>query len=273
MSANDDVTLNINFVFSGSKSVNKNDADSALGVAVSNVGFKAAKNRQRKLKANLHRDFAPIVERELQQMARDVARMGVGLANPNNPPPGRLSISGKISSYMAGRSAPMNIASMTGTWATRTKAYMRRKVKKYKTRRWFKNTGRLQSQLKSLGTYRSAYGPVSVKFTPRQVQGGSSGARVVGLGRSPGGQSRNIQIGRLEIKPFRRLSLGDLPDIGQKADYNRSLLSPLADSIERKLTGQPKTGKYRPVLEPFMSYYLSRKIPNAVFLKLEQSLA
>lgn len=264
-----DVRLNINLTFGKGKGDLKRPLRDAIGLGIQNVGFRAAKNRQRKLQSNLQRDFAPVVERELQKMARDVARMGVGIANYRNPPDGTLSIDGPISSMMAGDSGPMTVASVTGEWAVRTKTYMKWKFKKYGTRKWFKNTGRLQDQLGKVGTYRSAYGPISIRFRPTNVNA-SSGA-ISTLGRSSGGQSTNIILGTLEVKPLRRLRLGDLPGIGEKASYNAGLLSPLADSIERKLTG--RKGKYRPVIEPFLTYYMGRKIPNAVYRRLEKTLS
>jgi len=263
--SNENIRLNINFTFKG-KSDAKRESRQAIGMAISGVGFRAAKNRQRKLQANLQRDFAPIVERELQKMARDVARMGVGIANYRNPPDGVLSIDGAVASIMQGQSGPMSISSMTGEWAARTQSYMRWKYKKYGTRKWFKNTGRLQDQLGKVSTYRSAYGPISITFKPN---GNTRGGMASSLGRSAGGQSNKIMLGTLNVKPLRRLRMGDLPGIGQKAEYNRNLLAPLADSIERKLTGRKK---YRPVIESFLSYYMGRKIPNAVYRKLEKSL-
>lgn len=270
MPSNPGVTLQINLTTKDQAKLSINTTEKVISMAVKNVAFAAARNRQRKLKANIHRDFAPVVERELQNMARDVARLGIGLANPNNPPPGQLSIGGRVSKYMIGQTGPMAISSMTGTWAVRTKAYMKQKVKKYRTRKWFKNTGRLESQLRNVGTYRAAYGPVSVQFIPTSLTSERS-SLISNLGRSSGGQSANIMIGRLQVSPMRRLSMNDLPGLGQKANYNERLLSPLADSVERKLAGRP--GSYRPVLEPFLAYYMMRKIPNAVLLKLEDSLS
>lgn len=263
--ADNDFTLNLSLNF-GKAKFSANDAEKPISMAIQNVAFKSARNRQRNLKANIHRDFAPVVERQLQKMAADVARLGVGMGNTRNPPSGALSITGKVSKYTLD-SSPMSISSMTGTWAIRTKAYMKAKFKRYRTRKWFKSTGRLQDQLGKVGTYRSAYGPMSIKFIPQSLSGKG---RVSNLGKSPGGQSENIIIGRLEVSPLRRLRLSDLPALGQQAAYKKSLLSPLADSVERKLTGDKN--KYRPVIEPFLTYYMTRKIPNAVFLKLEQSL-
>lgn len=263
----DDVTLNIKLVF-GKSQDSKTKVRDALGFALGNVGFRAAKNRQRRLQSNIQRDFAPVVERELQKMARDVARLGVG--HSRNPPSGSLSIDGEVSSAMKGDSGSMTIASVTGKWAVRSDVYLRWKMRKYRKRNWFQNTGRLQGQLGKVSTYRAAYGPISIKFTPTNLSA-TSGA-LSRLGRSGGGQSTNVIIGKIEVRPLRRLTMGDLPGIGQQASYNPRLLSPLADSIERKLTGRPKQTGYRPVIEPFLSYYMGRKIPNAVYLKLEKSL-
>lgn len=266
---NNDITLVLDFRLGRTPKALPNLGERIVNMGIQNVGFKAARNRQRRLRANLHRDFAPVVERELQDMARKIASMAVGLANPNNPPPGILSIDGRISRAMLGNAGPMSIASVTGTWALRTKAYMKYKVKKYGTRRWFYNTGVLQKQLRNMGTYRAAYGPMSLRFTPTPLVAPSA---VSTLARSPGGQSTHIIVGKLEITPLRRISLSDLPGIGQRAGYSEKLLSPLADSVERKLTGRAKTS-YRPVIEPFLTYYLNRKIPNAVYRRLEDSLA
>lgn len=263
-----DITLNINLTF-GKKSSSKQPVRQAIGFGVQNVAFSSAKNRQRKLQKNIQRDFMPIVERELQKMARDVSRMGIGLANYRNPPDGVLSIDGPVSSIMKGNSGSMSISSVTGEWAVRTKSYMKWKFKRYGTRKWLKNTGRLQEQLGKVATYRSAYGPISITFKPTNLN--ASSGQLSTLGKSSGGQSTNIILGNLQVKPLRRLRMGDLPGIGEKATYNTSLLSPLADSIERKLAG--RKGKYRPVIEPFLTYYMGRKIPNAVYRRLEKTLA
>lgn len=268
----DDVTLNINLKIGGpgAATLIRRDSDKAVNFAIEGVAFRAAKNRQRRLQANLQRDFAPVVERELQQMARDVSRLAIGINGDsgNTSPTGILSISGRISKPMIGNSGPMSISSMTGQWAARTKAYMRWKMRKYRTRKWFKNTGKLEKSMGRASTYQNAYGPIRIRFTPTNLGYGALSS----FGRSSGGQSRNIQIGRLEVTPLRRLRLSDLPGIGQKADYNPRLLSPFSNSVERKLTGRPSTVGYRPVIEPFLSYYLTRKIPNAVYRRLEDSL-
>lgn len=266
---NDDVFLNLNLVVSRSARPETSPTKRAINIGIQNVGFRIATQKKDQLAKNLYRDFAPVVERELQDMARKVAMLGVGLNAANKAPPGTLSITGRISQAMLGNSGPMSIASVTGQWADRSEIYMKSKFKKYRTRKWFQNTGSLQKSLGKASTYVNSYGPLKVAFKPAAF---SKNSIISSLGRSSGGQSPTaISIGRVEITPLRSLRLNDLPGIGQQASYSERLLGRLPPSIKKKLAGRRE--KYRPVIEPFLTYYLNRKIPNAVYLKLEDSLA
>lgn len=270
----DDVTLNINLTIGGPKPLTQvgNDSKQALTLAVTNVAVRSAKGQQSRLLKSLERDFAPVVERELQAMARDVSRMAIGINGDsgNNSPRGILSIDGRISRPMLGNSGPMSVSSVTGQWASRSKPYMRWKMRKYRTRKWFRNTGRMQEQLSSSSTFKQAYGPMRLNFKLTPLAEG--GAGVSSLGRYRGGQSTNIKIGTLEVSPLRRLRLGDLPGIGQQATFNPSLFSGFTGFLKKKLIGKPQSVGYRPIIEPFLTYYMNRRIPNAVYRRLEDSL-
>lgn len=238
-----------------------------MNYAVKSVGFKIAKDQQERLKKNLARDLGPIVDGELAKMGRDVSRLAIGLSNPSNPPQGVLSIDGRISRAMVGNAGPMKVGTVTGLWKERSKAYMKWKVRKYRTRRWFQNTGALQRSLARPGQYKNTYGPIQVRFTPIRIPEPT----VLSLGRNSGGQSDFIMTGKLEVRPFRNLNINDLPQIGQKAGYKESLIRPWVPSIRKKLAGHSRNS-YRPIIEPFLTYYMRRKIPNAVFRKIEDSV-
>lgn len=243
--------------------------EGVVNYVIKDIGFRAGYAQRKRITQNLFRDLAPIVQRELDQMARQVATMALGINGTNTAPPGSLKITGPIAQSMRGNSGPMTIASVTGQWRTRNKTYLRWKFQNYRTRRWFKNTGKLQSQLGNASVYTKAYGPISVKFIPSNDVAAPS---LLGIGRSRGRPSNNIVVGRIEVKAFQKLRSQDLPQIGQKAEYSKKRLSGFADSIQKKLTGKKPKTNYRPVIEPFLTYYINRKIPNAVFRKLEQSL-
>lgn len=235
---------------------------------INDIGFQAGNLQRKKINKTIQSRLGIIVDKELNQMARGISNTIVGLAGSNKQPSGSIRITGKIARAMKGRSGPMTISSVTGIWRERSKTYLRWKSKKYRTRRWFKNSGELQSQLSKASTYKNAYGPMSAKFVPARIPQASLSS----LGRSVGRPSREIVTGRIEVSVFSRLGISDLPGVGRKATYSKKRLSGFADNIERKLTGPNPKIAYRPVLEPYLTYYMNRKIPNAVFRSLEDSI-
>lgn len=263
----DKISMALNFRFGKRATYTKEAGTNILNYVVEDIGFRASKKQQESLTRNLRRDLKPIVDYELTKMAQQVSRMAVGLSNPKNPPPGTLKIDGPTARAMRGKTGPMSISSVTGTWAIRNQHYMKKKFKKYRTGRWFKNTGKLQSELKNPSTFVNALGPFSVRFTPKKLKQPS----VLNLAASRGRPANRIATGRIELTVFGKLSLNDLPGISRKASYNENLLDMFSEDVSKKLAG-PAQVKYRPVIEPFLTYYMRRKIPNSVFRKLEQSV-
>lgn len=266
---NNDLNIILNFEFSPRPKTLRVKGEGVADFAVQSIAFRAGEKQKKQLGANLRRDFGPIIDRELNKMARQVSTMAIGLSNPNSSPSGTLKIDGPIARSMRGKTGAMSISSVTGQWRARSKTYLKWKAKTHRTRRWFKNTGELQAEMKQLGTYRQAYGPMAVKFIPQKIPAPT----ISNLGRSRGRPSNFLVTGRLEVTVFKKLGISDLPRIGQKATYSKKRLSGFADSIQRKLTGPDSGTKYRPVIEPFLTYYMNRKIPNAVFRKVEQAIS
>jgi hypothetical protein len=263
-----DLNIVLQFQFKPRTKFSEIEGKGLANYVIQDIAFKAGERQRLNLSKNLRRDFAPIVERELSKMARQVATLALGLSGSTNAPTGSLKIDGQISKAMRANSSPMNISSVTGAWKERSKAYLKWKTKTYKTRKWFKNTGQLQSELKNTAAYHQAYGPMGVKFIPAR----GTQPTLSSLGRSRGRLSNFIVTGRLEVTVFRRLGLNDLPKIGEQATYSKKRLSGFADSIEKKLTGPDPKKAYRPIVEPFLTYYMNRRIPNAIFRKVEQSV-
>lgn len=267
---NNDLNITLNFEFSPRPKATPITGQGVADFAVQSIAFRAGEKQKKQLGSNLRRDFGPIVDRELSKMARQVATMAVGLSNSNSSPSGSLKIDGPLARSMKGNTGPMRISSVTGQWKERSKSYLKWKAKTQRTRRWFKNAGgQLQSELSQLGTYRQAYGPMGVKFTPQNI----AEPTIVNLGRSRGRPSKFIVTGRLEVTVFSKLGISDLPRINEKAKYSKRRLSGFTDGIQRKLTGPNPSKKYRPIIEPFLTYYMNRKIPNAVFRKVEQAIS
>lgn len=260
----------LNFTFKPSPSVIPIKGDGVVNYVVQDVAFRAGAKQRKQLAGNLQRDFAPIVQRELHQMARQVATMAIGINGTNTAPPGSLKITGSIAQSMVGKAGAMKISSVTGEWRSRSKAYLRWKSKTHRTQKWFKNSGELQTELGQASTYQQAYGPMAIRFIPIK---GISAPTILDIGRSRGRPANTFITGRLEMAVFERLKISDLPGVGEQAGYSKKRLSGFADSIEQKLTGNNPKTNYRPLVEPFLTYYINRKIPNAVFRKLEQVIS
>ena len=51
------------------------------------------------------------------------------------------------------------------------------------------------------------------------------------------------------------------------------LLALLGPQTAWRLGGNPRTVPFRPTVQPFLAYFLTRQLPNAVFKRIEQGLA
>jgi hypothetical protein len=213
-------------------------------------------------------------------MGRKIATLAIGLGpGATGPAGGQLTLEGDVSGALRRLNpdftSPMAIRSVSGQWAARSQDYLRRKMKKFGHRKWWLNTGELRSAVQRPELWTGAYGPIRVAWVPKDIQHSFSEGRAVrfsnfvrGVGRT-----RTVTTGEIHIKVLGRITKDMLNDPGQPSYDSRftGLLESLPESIERKLSG--RTDKhYRPVIEPFLTYYLNRQIPNRVWSTLEKSI-
>lgn len=76
-------------------------------------------------------------------------------------------------------------------------------------------------------------------------------------------------MGRVEVSVLGRITRDMLGNPGtvQPSAWNTGLFGALPQDVEAKLLNREEL--YRPFLEHFLSYYLTRSIPNAVFRRIE----
>jgi hypothetical protein len=88
----------------------------------------------------------------------------------------------------------------------------------------------------------------------------------------PGRPTTKIGVGTVRVSVLSRISEDMLSDPGtrQPSAWNTGLFGYLQEDMERKLLNP--SGFYRPFLEHFLSFYLTRAIPNAVFRRLEEAV-
>ena len=132
-------------------------------------------------------------------------------------------------------------------------------------------TGSLRRQLSNVNLYKEL-GGVSVSFIkgvnnlkPQSVKQTLSGRK--------GMVSSTYSVGRLTVQAMDRVSTDMLANALNGGNSGKLVPSLFTDkTLAGKLLRRGATG-YRPVLEPFLSYYLTRAIPNAVFNRTEKLIS
>jgi len=263
-----------------------NEAIEKLGsYLLKDIAFKAAASQQRQLQNQLEAKFAGIARSELSSMARKINNLGIGLADTYRAPTGgssnrqsNLTLEGPVSPAMLKANPsvtePMSIQAVSGQWRARTQEYLQRKAKKYGHRRWFLNTGQLRDALKNPQMYISAYGPIRVSWKPKKISSQfleHGATRFSNITRGAG-KSYTIQTGEIHMTVLGNITRNMLANPGERSYDSRfnGLFGRLPEDVELKLQGRGEP--YRVLIEPFLTYYLNRQIPNRIFYELERSI-
>jgi hypothetical protein len=265
--------------------------DNFKNLIMENVAFYMADKKEQLLVESLESRFTNIVERQLARMGRQINQLAVGIkdnaafsktANPKvggakflrqaTGPQGTLTFSGAVSKSMTGLMNPVKLSDGTGPWAARSEDYLRARKREGSGTAWFKRTGELGRYLANPSTYTQAYGGVRVKYTkyPRKTQL----PNVVGISRGIGGRrAKSIRFGKVEVSVLGRITSDMLSDPGQRqpSAWHTGLFGALDDKQAVKLLNVEEF--YRPFLGHFLSFYLTRVIPNAIFLQIEKVIA
>lgn len=240
-------------------------------IAASDKAFASAKTQ-------LTNKVRSAVSKEVVQMAYMVDKF---LVQPHNAtgPSGTVKAFDPVASEQATKFGPNWYRTLSGyqlqsagiSWKKRTFNYLMWKGKKVGHENWWDLSGKLHGKLRKTDFYYQNFGPVSVQFV-RNKDAESRGKDVTATGR--GRLSAVAHVGTIIVSALGRISPDMLPALATGDPKNAfagsgSLLpSLISDSeIRNRLTGR---NSYRPVLEPFLAYYLTRAIPNAVYKQTER---
>jgi hypothetical protein len=279
------LTFNINLnpnTFSGQKSgLRMEEVDRGLhymrNIIIENAAFIMAQKQERALLQSIESTFTGIVEKELSRMGREVNKLVIGIpdgrakAKIGYEPRGALAIAGAQSKTMAGLLGSVTLAQGTGPWPARNSKYVADRRKKGGGK-WFQVTGELGRYLKSGTAYTSAYGPIKVEYT--RAKKGTPTPDIVGvtpISKGVGGRrSTVVTFGNVHVSVLGSITTDMLndPSRRQPSPWKTGLFESFPTAIEVKLLNREET--YRPFLEQFLSFYLTRAIPNAVFRRIEQ---
>ncbi len=261
---------------------------------INSITFVVANRQQKLLEQNIRSELGLIVDQQLREMGRKIDQFVVGIGDrtptvltrndryggrsairTRTGPPGSLSITGTRSQAFRGiNMGPYTLVSGTGPWPARSPGYLARKKRQFGHTKWFENTGRLRKQLRDPSTYTQAYGPVRVSFKRASLSQPVAGQTATKMSSGVvGAADRRIALGELRVSVLGRITEDMLNEPGgrQPSPWKTGLFGSLDSDLEKKLLN--KEDAYRPFLEVFLSFYLTRSIPNAIFRRLEEKMS
>lgn len=289
-------TIRFRFTFNrgGEKGGLQKRTARAVNGAIQNVVFEYARGTYRdiqtRIKANVSRD----IRAEISWIAGLFKQSVIGIHGRRTAPKGYIGMTHELASV----SLPLGIkprasAGQGISWPKRSKRYMAWKRANNYGDRWFKNRGKvLPSLMGKTETWVGAFGPIVVRVSPMPRSGAVSSANLGRLSSrefvSRGGRSRYKDtessrivegVARIEVAALTNITPSMLPGLasGEMGSYaadgrETGLIGMLPSEAAIRLGGSSDHVPYRHTVEPFLTFVLTRSVPNALFLRMEKGL-
>lgn len=269
-------------------------AHKAINAAIEGVAFSYAARTYKQVKDEIARRIEKDVNTEISHMAGLMKYHITGIGAGNRAPTGRMNMAHEMAYVSKGLGIEKDLPAGAGVrWEDRTEAYMRNKKRRGFGQTWFKNTGLLQSYLNRRNTWTTAYGPVVVSVFPSKkgtmpteslgrlstrspVR--SKGGRITYTSAEFGHNIRN-HVATVQVSALGRITPSMLPALGTGAmgaypdSRKTKLFNALPEPVRKRLEGPKRLQNHRHTVEPFLSFMLTRAVPNALFLRMERGLA
>jgi hypothetical protein len=260
---------------------------------VEQVGLQYADNAFKDLQSRIGASLQGDVRNEIEHVARQFRKFIVGstgarssradlttsTSNARGTGPLRTEIEG------------LRSASVGGTfWTPRKKRYLTEKRQKVGHNRWFEHQGELSKGIRNGSTWTNAFGPISIKVQRvKSISGLANTLDFGGKSLTPrdanvfGGRAKGtFSVARIEVSAFGKITPAMLPalitgkmDAPIPSDGRTTgligLLGNANPALAYRLGGGPNV-PYRPTLEPFLAFALTRAIPSAVFNRIQAGM-
>lgn len=235
----------------------------------------------RRLKASLE----AVVDKEIATMAMRV-KGGLNLTERAKGHQGVMSVGQNSRQARAlGWQSSMNAWDRKTTgikWDARNPHYLNWKRTHGKSSNWWSMDGSLLSYLGKASTYTDAFGPVKVTIDRERAMRVGNREPNLKFTRAgvPGPITAEYKIARVRVQALGLITPSDLPSLrsnnpkdAKPSGGGPGLAARLDDNEARMklLTPAYKTKNIRYTLEPFLSFYLTRAIPNAVWRRIEET--
>lgn len=290
-------TIRFRFTFNRAGATGGSSAQISRAVngVIEDIALKYAEGTFRTVKADIQSRVMRDIDTEISWMAGRMRTALIGISGSKTGPNGSTTMAHEVaaSSRAAGIKGAHS-ASDGIRWPRRSQQYLEWKRSHYGHTRWFLNKGSvLGGSLGKKSTWVSAYGPVQVRVT----RGAGLGSSVIGSGRALSSRQRyqsrrgytrykdaensnfRTSVCRIEVGALGKITPQMLPGLASGAmgiyhpDGRKSgLLGMLPTEIAYRLGGDNTSVPYRHTVEPFLTFFLTRAVPNALFLRMEQGL-
>jgi hypothetical protein len=247
---------------------------------VHDVQLRTAEETWRRMAGPLEQTVVQDIHSSIATMANRISR-GMQVNANQSGPTAQMAVSGTMSqtAVALGWGATFYTGNTDPTigWKQRTDHYMGWKRKHNMPENWWVASGELTNFLSKEENYITAFGPIEVRFRKEPVR--------VGLGpnfaRMRGATKESVTVGRLEVSVFGNITKEMLPSLasGNPSDIGPAPgIAKLFENVDRseavKLlsSGRGDIGgvHQRRVIDPFVSFYLTRAIPDAVYRRISE---
>lgn len=285
--------LRIRFVFNHHTKTSSVGKGGSKGVEnfsryiVRQVAFAYSDGLYKKLQRDISRRIKGDIDKELAHMAKLFMSNVVGISGYNRGPTGNMtSLAPKTPGFTQSVSSATNIF---GGWAKRSPKYLRwRGRNDYSSGgnpSWFRrNSPSVLDKLRAAGTWTGAYGGFVVGVHRHTTFNyNDTGARAFDnarLGGTKGGAGK-VGVATIRVDAMSRITPAMLPAVGGGAlnDFGANprrsgLLLKLGQGVANRLGGDPQGNRvpFRPTIQPFLGFFLTRQLPNAVLGRVTQGL-
>lgn len=279
--------VTLRFLFGEDNVKGRQRTDDTYRYAVKRLTFTYAENEYKAMRTRLQEGVEADIRRELVNLASLYRRHIIGANGNKNVPAGVIRSA-------IGNAAPLSLSAALPAWAPRDAKYVQRKQNARAGSGWFDNRGwkrqpgqnwspddsGLLFESMRAETWEKMFGPVSVKFYKNNkiaANGGNNGEIKLANNHAV------AQIGTLRVMALGLITPAMLPALRSKNEGSIPMASDEGNPGLMRLVGaydprvafrlgqrSHETKRYRPTLEPFLSYLLTRSIPAAVQARIRQ---
>jgi hypothetical protein len=257
------------------------------------VAFSYANDQYDTMRKTLEQTVERDVRAELVHLAYLFRRHIIGAAGTRTTPAGQLDTAAK------GQDAPrQSISASLPAWARRNTEYLRQKRQATGGIGWFDNRGWRQSQWDAryasrvprrggipddtgllfesmrADVWETMFGPISVRFRKSHKLMVNQADFSIS---TTGDKHAKFQIGSIQVRALGRITPSMLPGLNTgfvraTVAYNAALVDVIAGFDPRLAyrLGRMRNGVYRPTLEPFLGFFLTRALPHAVDQRIKK---